>query len=394
MSLNRMYKSEKWYTSIYGWVLFAIINMSGNLCFTMLFPYRALTIFLFFFLMYKVLNGNNLKIKYLLIIATWFILLLLPSLYVVNFSISSTLFVFLKIGVGILSFLYCRQYFCKFYVDIIFFFAVISLICFAYNSVGGILPYIPVDSTNIDGGNIYRVSSIVYTQLYNPSLGGLTLRNCGPFWEPGAYQGFLNLALLINILFNERSKYSWLKNVVFIVAIITTYSTGGYITLFLVLLYFIFFCSGWHPITRMLVTFFIMCYGIYLFNSLEFLGEKISSDESRTGISLEDFSSGAYLLFGYGYDVTSFKSSRIMTASAIINLIRYSGIVGFFMYFFPVLNQMKSIRNVLFIVVLSIILFNEPFLTEGPFWWGAPLCLSLFVKKKSMNQTKMFLMKA
>ena len=355
--------------------------MSGNLCFETLLPYKVIITLLFIFLAYKVFREESINIKHLSIIITWLFILLLPGIYTINYSISSTLHAFLKISIGILTILYCKQHFCNYYVNIIFFLAIISLICFAYNNFVGILPFIPVDSTNLDNGNIYRVSSILYTQLYNPISGSFNLRNCGPFWEPGAFQGFLNLALFINILYNKHDKYWMLQNIIFIVTIITTYSTGGYIALFTILLYQVFFSAKWHPITKIIVTIFFISICIHFYNSLDFLGEKIVADDSRTGISASDFSSGAHLVFGYGYDVASFKNSKIQTASSIINLIRYSGIIGLILYYLPALTRIRSIKDILFIIIISTILFNEPFLTAGPFWWGIPLCLSLFTKK-------------
>lgn len=373
-------KENQWYTSTRGWILFLVINMSGNLCFEILLPYKLIISILFAFISFKVINEKAIRGKHIFIITLWLLLLLLPALYLINYNISSTLHVFLKISIGILTILYCNQYFCKFYVNILFFFAVISLICFSYNCLVGVLPYIPVNSTEVDGGYVFRVSSVLYTQLYDPISETLTIRNSGPFWEPGAFQGFLNLALLLNILFNNQNKYWMLKNIIFVITIITTFSTGGYITLFAILLFITYFKTNWHPITKILLTFIIIITSIYLYTSLNFLGEKIATDKSRTGVSFDDFSNGLEFLFGYGYDISSLNNSKITTVSALINLIKYSGIIGLILYYLPMIHRMKSAKNITFTIVISLILFNEPFLTTGPFWWGIPLCLSLFTK--------------
>lgn len=60
-----------------------------------------------------------------------------------------------------------------------------------------------------------------------------TPRNYGMFWEPGAYQTFLNLALLLEI-FNEKSSFK--RIFVFIIAILTTLSTTGYLAMAVILL--------------------------------------------------------------------------------------------------------------------------------------------------------------
>lgn len=56
-------------------------------------------------------------------------------------------------------------------------------------------------------------------------------RNCGMFWEPGAFQTFLNLALLFEV---SKIEYNKKHIVVFVIAILSTFSTTGYIALVLI----------------------------------------------------------------------------------------------------------------------------------------------------------------
>ena len=65
------------------------------------------------------------------------------------------------------------------------------------------------------------------------------LRNSGPFWEPGAFSVFINIALILNIL--VKNKIVEKKNVLFIITIITTLSTAGFLALFVTvgLVYFL-----------------------------------------------------------------------------------------------------------------------------------------------------------
>jgi hypothetical protein len=59
-------------------------------------------------------------------------------------------------------------------------------------------------------------------------------RNFGVFWEPGAYQVFLNLALLFILTSNIKNSRKALECSVLTVAILTTYSTTGYISCVLI----------------------------------------------------------------------------------------------------------------------------------------------------------------
>lgn len=76
---------------------------------------------------------------------------------------------------------------------------------------------------NINGYAVHNVG------LAYASFRGAPLRNMGFFWEPGAFQTFLVFAMLFEIfVFQMRRKWNI---IVFILAIITTWSTAGIINL-------------------------------------------------------------------------------------------------------------------------------------------------------------------
>ena len=62
------------------------------------------------------------------------------------------------------------------------------------------------------------------------------LRNCGFFWEPGAFQVFLNLALLIEISRKEPNKR---RIGLLLLSVVTTFSTTGYIALALIFMLYL-----------------------------------------------------------------------------------------------------------------------------------------------------------
>ncbi|MEO8399931.1 MAG: hypothetical protein ABI550_08985, partial [Ignavibacteriaceae bacterium] len=68
-------------------------------------------------------------------------------------------------------------------------------------------------------------------------------RNSGPFWEPGAFAGYLMIAILLN--FSKDQKITNKYNVVLLIALITTFSTAG-------LLAFSFFLSFYFLLIRKL----------------------------------------------------------------------------------------------------------------------------------------------
>lgn len=78
-----------------------------------------------------------------------------------------------------------------------------------------------------------KIIANYYIFVYNV----LGMRNYGMFWEPGAFQCFLSVALIFEYYRTDSSKYRFF---LFIIASITTFSTTGYLSigiiLFLILL--------------------------------------------------------------------------------------------------------------------------------------------------------------
>ena len=73
--------------------------------------------------------------------------------------------------------------------------------------------------TGIDGNNAVAYSSFI--------------RNTGLFWEGGAYQYFLNLALILSLYIKKNPIFSF-PNWIFVISILTTFSTTGYLIMAIV----------------------------------------------------------------------------------------------------------------------------------------------------------------
>lgn len=366
-----------WYKDKNFWLLFFIINMSGNLSFTYILPYKPILILLFLFLFTLYIVQKKIKYIESIYLLCWLCILLLQSIYTSDaYSFSSSLHFFIKIAVGVFTVYFLRDKFVEYYCKIILFLCLISLLGFIYNSLGGIVPYLPVEQTMLDGGKVFRVSSIIYTQLYNLDSGGITLRNCGPFWEPGAFQGFVNLAVILQLLTVKEENKKWYLQVgIYVISIITTFSTGGYIVLFLNLLYYFYSSKKINVNFKIYAFCLTVCIFISIFYSLDFLASKISNDTGRLSVSIYDLGEGIYMLLGYGLSSDSFSKSSLQSASGLFNLFRYVGIVGFLLYFMPILGKYINMKRLYFLFIIALILMNEPFITAGPFWWCIPLLL-------------------
>ena len=129
--------------------------------------------------------------------------------------------------------------FIEIYIKVLFILALYSLIVtylirpITFNMPQAIFPrfYNMVGLPLIDA----RLSVVVNMQNY--------FRNFGIFREPGVYQIFLNFALFFELFLIKR-KINILNVIVFYMAIISTFSTAGYITGLIITMSFILFAKN------------------------------------------------------------------------------------------------------------------------------------------------------
>ena len=108
-----------------------------------------------------------------------------------------------------------------------------------------------------------------YFFIYKP----LVPRNTGMFWEPGAFQIFINIALLLETL---KPKPSTRNIAIFLVTVITTFSTTGYIAVFLIFILILLNRSKELKNARKIFMWIApVLLGLYIFNS-DFLNDTSS----------------------------------------------------------------------------------------------------------------------
>lgn len=168
--------------------------------------------------------------------------------------------------------------FSDYYINIIYFFAIVSFLFylpsmifpdFANFFLDHISPHL--ESPFVDPDNFYyrgpqhiiifNFNAIDVAKFY--SIG----RNSGPFWEPGAFGGFLLVALLFNII--KTKKLNNKKNIIFILAIVSTFSTASYFVLFVLMIFYFFMNKK----LRYKIVFIplIITSAIFAYNELDFL---------------------------------------------------------------------------------------------------------------------------
>lgn len=137
---------------------------------------------------------------------------------------------FTNIAIFVMAFLVCKSIsyndFIIYFENVILVFATVSLIGY-FTDFFGFLP-----SRNIEGTFSYRTYYIYNVLLTN------TERNCGFFWEPGMYQGILISAIVLLILNKEKFQFAYLRIILLVATVISTYSTTGYALLLAVVVLF------------------------------------------------------------------------------------------------------------------------------------------------------------
>ena len=143
--------------------------------------------------------------------------------------------------------------------------AIVSIFFYLAMLLVGYIPHSPLSTT------LYPGNAIFYVVRYNEMA---LFRNCGPYWEPGAWGGYIVMTFLF---FFDSLKELWNKYrkhvIILVVALITTRSTQAYLCAFML---FSFYLIG----NRINMKTLFMCLALFAFSfiaytSLPFLREKI-----------------------------------------------------------------------------------------------------------------------
>jgi len=242
-------------------------------------------------------------------------------------------------------------------------------------------------------------------------------RNAGFAWEAGAFVIYVNLALIFNLFLNinnENIKVFSFKNLILILALITTFSTTGYIVFFITIIVFI-----WNSKSLSIYKYIVL--GVFLFLSLtlykstEFLESKINSQIGEASISqnrfgaalldLQDFSKRPF--FGWSRDTQLLFSNDDLYAAhrpnGITNLLRSYGAIYFIVFFTLMFLSFKKLGNLstmanknafaifliatILISAFSQLIFDNIFFRSTLFWGECIISINLIkrIEKTDKN---------
>lgn len=252
------------------------------------------------------------------------------------------------------------------------------------------------DKAYQEGGGI---NVIIFNFQYNYYFMSFnSIRNCGPFWEPGMYAVFLNLALYVNLFIIKKGK---VVTLLFLISLISTLSTGGFAA-GLFVLYSYLVLNRNKPIITIL-SFVIFVSALYFFSVTDFLGNKLNEQLMHAQIGSDISRFGAMLtqlkmivdnpLLGY----IGFKGYAIETdylaSGTLLPLVQFGiplGLVYYYMMYkasrsFSIYYG-KNIRtgNLLFFLILILSVSQTILLTS--FFYIYTFC-GVIIKRDLRNGT-------
>lgn len=346
----------------YCFLMFILLCLSGNPLFSY---YSTITALFFGFITFVlIICKHNVLLNVLGYVSLFIIIFVFQSILILDFSITSTGYVIMKFIIGSAVAIIIGKQFVNCYVDVMWFLSIVSLLGYFLTITLGLLPGIPCAEEGI--------SQILYTQLFSFEL---LARNSGMFWEPGAFAGYLSIAIFFAITTNQVSKKYLIP---FLLALITTYSTTGYLSLFTIMLYFLWRNNKLSSVQR----FFFICVlliGIYyVYNSLDFLGEKIHSTDGISNSRITNYATysqqiASNFLFG-----SSFTIHTISSGNGFLSFLVDIGILGVLYYFIRLYKSCRraysTFDSFFFVLMIVIVLQGECFLNY-PLFMGLPCVL-------------------
>lgn len=229
-----------------------------------------------FLLTFFILRKRTLNITFLFFIVVLFAITLLQALKFQFFPIVTGVGLLIMVTNAYLIVKNLEDKFIPYYINLLYYLAIISLVIY-FSML--IIPPIKVLYSHITpifhlfnfSGSGHK-SILVYNFGTNPL--GAHFRNSGPFWEAGAFAGYLIIAYMFHFL--KVQEITNKKNMVFLIAIVTTLSTTAFLALF-IFFFFFYFKKIKNFLFKVSSVIIIIMIGIFAYNTLDFLGEKIES---------------------------------------------------------------------------------------------------------------------
>lgn len=350
------------------------------------------SIFVFFLYMFKnkkLIIDTNFQYFLLSLMLLFFTLLL-------NFELK--LFVPVKMASLIFAYFIIKIIDVKKFIDIfmkiIVIIALYSLFVYLFRDQIKLLSFLPKMVTG-NGVTIIMVGLTNIPQTY------ANLRNWGPFWEPSAYQIYLNLTLILILFYSKYSnKTKIIYSTIIITTLFTVLSTAGILTLIMVIAGYTFHLSDKRQslfIQTSIIMFFLVM--IYFFFRNEELSNAIFFDKLDDVSSEDRFRTIKYgfkafklrPIFGHGSKYMNVMHSIAghefsITNTYVANFVAFGSLFGLFV----VVNLKRFVDSIktsmiskLILYITFLLLFSSLSLIHSPLF-SVLMFLRLNEEKKEL----------
>jgi len=266
----------------YYFLILWVIVISGNPAVTMLGKETVYIVTLFLLVLvwfYKPIKLTQLD---LLTVAGFGLIALLHVILFGGLAVAAELGFLIKLCIALLAVKLIPEFSMR-YIKVMYWLSIVSFVFWLPLTLGvdvrslfaSVRIPLPLDSIH------YHIGLYNLRDEYDVE-GAVGIRNMGMFWEPGAFAGYLVLALFFMIRDSEtnllRSKF-W---IVIFGALLSTQSTTGYLSIIALTLLYVFRSGIAKNVAMKTVLFpiFILVFAslvTLLFSQTSFLGEKISA---------------------------------------------------------------------------------------------------------------------
>jgi len=251
-------------------LVFLLISISGNPFFS---GTNILSIIFLFTLYIFIKRKKKIEEKFLIFISILFIITVFQTVIFSFFSLITIIGLFMRIFIAYMVVKIVTNKFIDNYIKIMYLLSLFSLFFYIISNLNLnlLIPF----SINVSGEeSLYPRYSIfgIFTYI-TPFID----RNSGPFWEPGAFAGYLIIAFIFNY-FSSLSKKNKI-NKILLITIISTFSTTVYLAIFS-FFFLIYFKNIKNFFLKIFSVMFILSIGYYAYFNFDFLGKKIENQYS------------------------------------------------------------------------------------------------------------------
>lgn len=283
------------------------------------------------------------------------------------------------------------------YTNIMVAICIVSLVCFTIAVSQPMIAWAISKSVEFND-HIYNISWF-YTWGWSVHVFS---RNSGPFWEPGGFQGFILMALLM-VLFKREHKWAKVKIVIYILTILTTGSTTGYILLGIIIVLFYqkvelaFVADGSKKNKNLLkiALFAVAILAVIYIVTSGNISDKFSGTNESASVRVNDLLSSVSLvadrpLFGYGFSSERINRTKVLgvvnDSVGMWSLLYTCGIPFGLFYLCRQIKGLKrifessQIETIVIAAVFIVIHFTEAV------WWLPAYVIFLFYLKQPVNR--------